>query len=131
MKVKVNEVLSAYPSLKKISNNDSYSISLQFKFKLALLIKDLEICIIQYQTQLNRLMKEYNTTIEEGNFIDRETKERPNNKFFLELSKIEDSDLDIEYEKIKIDKHINGVSANDLLILMPFFDYDEIIESIK
>lgn len=126
MKVKVIEMLNAYSSLIKLSNNDAYYIPLQFKFKLALVIKDVELYISEYQKQLNDLLKKYNVIFEEGKFIDGEAKKEPNESFTKELIKIQYEYIELPNEKIKFDNQINGISASDLLTLMPFFDYEDI-----
>jgi hypothetical protein len=124
IKLKMKDLLNVYQVLSKIGNNNSYNISIQFKFKVALLIQNLKSYIEQYNKELQTLIKEYEIKIEENKFVNNDESKL---KLFLEkLNELENIDLEIENKKIKFDKNMNGICPNEIIILMPFFDFEEL-----
>ena len=75
--------------------------------------------------ELQNLINKYEVGINDGEFICEVTE---NLKEFLNYKyELEDTDLELNINKIKFDETFNKISGNELLIIMPFFDYSEIM----
>jgi hypothetical protein len=124
LKIKMIEILSGKDALNKIADINSFNISIQFKFKVCILIEDLNKYLIQYSKQLQELIKEYDVEITDNQF---KNKDKDKLKMFLDKQyDLDNMDIEINQDKIMFDKNINTISANELLILKPFFDYSEL-----
>lgn len=125
IKIKMIDLLNAFRILSKLGENNSFNISIQFKFKIAILIEKLMVYYTQYNKQIQELIKEYNIEIINNQFVNEDKNKLTE---FLNIKReLEDVELEIDNTLIKYNKNINDISANELLILKPFFDYSEIM----
>lgn len=123
MRVKIVELLNCYEALKKIGDINTFSMPIQFKFKISLLIKDINGYIDLYSKQLQELISLYEIKIENNQFVSAENKLK---EFLVKKNELEEMEIEINHTKIMFNKNINNISANDLLLLSPFFDYSEL-----
>lgn len=125
IKVKMIELLSIITTLSKLCNSKDEKISIQFKFKIAMLNEELMKYTNQYSKSLQNLITENNIEITDNQFVSEDKNKL--NKFLESKNELENIDLEIDIAKIRFDKNVNSISANELLILKPFFDYSEIM----
>lgn len=124
IKLKVIDVLNSLVVLNKLGNNNSFNVPISFKFKIAILIEKLTVYYDQYSKQVLDLIKEYEIEIIDNQFINKDSNKLNN---FLKMKKeLEDVEVEIAHSLIVYNKTVNNISANELLILKPFFDYSEI-----
>lgn len=124
IKLKMIDVLNSLRVLNKLGDNNSFNISIQFKFKVAMLIEKLLVYYNQYNKQMQYLINEYNIEIVNNQFINKDKNKL--NEFLKAKNELEDIEIEIEQNLIIYNKNINDISANELLILKPFFDYSEL-----
>lgn len=129
MKVKIIELLNSYEALTKIGNNNSLSASILFKFKVSLLIRNINGYIEVYTEQLQDLINEYNIKIQDNQFVSQDNNIENLQQFLKQKSDLEQVVVDLDIGQIPFDTNINNLSANDLLNLSSFFDYSEFMQS--
>jgi len=126
IKVKMGELLNIVSILNKIGKYDTEDINLQFKLKVALLNKSLQEYVGQYTIELKNLINKYEIGINDNEFMCDNTESL---KEFLNFKyELEDTDLELNVNEVKYDKTFNKISGIELIIIMPFFDYSEVIE---
>jgi hypothetical protein len=126
IKIKMIELLKAIQVLNTIGNNQSFNISIKFKFKTAVLIETLNVYIKQYSVQMQDLIKEYEMEFDDGKFVNKDKEKE--NQFLKKNNELENMDLEINQNPILFDENVNGISANELLLVKPFFDFSEIMK---
>lgn len=129
MKVKIIELLNSYEALIKIGNNNSLSASILFKFKVSLLIRNINGYIEVYTKQLQDLINGYNIKIQDNQFVSQDNNMENLQQFLKQKSDLEQVVVDLDIGQIPFDTNINNLSANDLLNLSSFFDYSEFMQS--
>lgn len=127
MKIKINELISAYDVLKKIGDINTFSVSIQFKFKTSLLLKEINNCLEMYSKQLQNLLTLYEIKIKDNQFI-HDSDSNKLKEFLSKKNELEEIEIEINSEKIIFDKNINSISANDLLKIHLFFDCSELLK---
>lgn len=125
IKVKMIELLNIITILNKLCNINDEKINIQFKFKIAMLNEELIKYTTQYSKAIQQIIKDNEIKIIDNQFVNKD-KNKLNN-FLKSKAELENMDLEINQVKIIFDKNINNISANELLILKPFFDYSEIM----
>lgn len=124
IKVKMIEILNCIEILTIIGNYNNDDINIKFKYKLMLLLESLLKYQQQYIQQLNELINYYQIGIDKNQYICEDISKL--NEFLKEKYELESMDLDINQQKILYDKDFNKLSFNQMLIMKPFFDYNEI-----
>lgn len=101
MKIKLSEVLNINNLLKTIIDNNNVKIDPLFKFKLLGIMKNIESDVINFETIRNEKIREYGKADEEGNIRILTEDEDSMKKFTDEMNSIVNSDVDVNFSKLK------------------------------
>lgn len=119
--MKLIELINAYENLNGLSD---LILPAKESFKVVKILMDIEPQVLNYNTQRNKLLAKYGDTKDDKNYKIREAEQENFKDELLELQNIE---IDLKFEKIKIPDEINIKPANIINIL----DFIEITERTK
>ena len=124
IKVKMIEILKSIEILNGISKHNNPSINRQFKFKVGLLNKNLKEYVDQYLIELQDLINEYEIQYIDYNFYNED--ENKLDEFLKIVNELENTEIEIDQQKIYCDDSFNELSGDEMVVLMPYFDYGQI-----
>ena len=116
MKMKLSEVLNINNLLKAIIDNDKVKIDPLFKFKLLGIMKSIESDVMNFETIRNEKIREYGKSDEEGVIRISTEDEESMKKFTDDMNSVVNSDVDINFSKLKpADVFDKGLPAEYLI----------------
>lgn len=123
MTVKLYEIIRLNQALKLIIDDTENKIDSLFKFRLLGIMKEISSHIENYEIIRAEKIKEFGKETKDGNIgIDPKDKKSVD-KFSKEIKIIEDSDVELNIKKFKVQDIFNkGVPADVLMLLYPFVE---------
>lgn len=123
LKMKLNDVLNLYYTIKQIIDNSETKINPLFKFKLLGIMKSISPHIENYEIIRNEKIREYGKENKDGNISIPSDDTESITKFSDELKSLINSDVYINITKLKVsDVFDKGVKADYLLGLYPIIE---------
>lgn len=116
--MKLIELINAYENLNGLSD---LILPAKESFKVVKILMDIEPQVLNYNTQRNKLLAKYGDTKDDKTYKIREAEQE---KFKKELADLQNIEIDLKFEKIKIPNETNIKPTNMINIL----DFIEIAE---
>lgn len=119
MKISLSTIINSIEPLKKLSLQE---LPVAISFYLSGLYQELDKHIKLFEEQRINLLKKYGSTDDQGNLFIDEANNTNTELYLQELKELLDCEVEIAYEKIKIEKLGEiKISVQDMITLKDFF----------